>query len=95
MNYTALVAIERGTPNEQGWRKLVRRADAGHLGENFPTESAPLLVLHHLSDLHVCDTRELLTAKRLEGDHGIEPVQELGPELLAHCSEHLLASHLE
>ena len=78
MNYTALVAIERGTPNEQGWRKLVRRVDAGHLGERFPTESAPLLVLHHLSDLHVCDTQSPLRPEFLDrwGDAD-SPIHEI------------------
>jgi len=78
MKYTSLVAIERGAPNEQGWRKLSRRPDAAHVGERFPADSEPLLILHHLSDLHVCDTQSPLRPEFLDrwGD-GDSPIHEI------------------
>ena len=46
-----------GEANELGWRDLVVQADQPHIGHRFPTTSIPLLLLHHLSDLHVCDAQ--------------------------------------
>ena len=66
MNYTFPMAIMRGTPNEKGWRLLLREEDAGYLGEKFPTKSEPLLLLHHLSDLHVCDSQSPLRPEFLD-----------------------------
>ncbi len=51
------MAFTRGTPNEKGWRNLFKTSDEKHSGVAFPTESTPLLIMHHLSDLHVCDTQ--------------------------------------
>ena len=60
------MSIERGTPNEHGWRELVRRSADQHFGEQFPSESEPLLILHHLSDLHVCDSQSPLRPEFLD-----------------------------
>lgn len=60
------MAILRGVPNEKGWRLLVEEPDNPHLGETFPHNSEPLLVLHHLSDLHVCDTQSPLRPEFLD-----------------------------
>ena len=60
------MAILRGVPNEKGWRPLVRAPDSSHFGEIFPRKSEPLLVLHHLSDLHVCDTQSPLRPEFLD-----------------------------
>lgn len=51
------MAYRRGEPNEKGWRNLDEVVDPPYLGEAFPKESRPLLVLHHLSDLHICDAQ--------------------------------------
>ena len=51
------MAYMRGTPDEKGWRNLDPVEDPPHIGGPFPKESEPLLVLHHLSDLHVCDAQ--------------------------------------
>lgn len=60
------MTIERGDPNSQGWRELVRKRVDPHLGEIFPTASEPLLILHHLSDLHVCDSQSPLRPEFLD-----------------------------
>ncbi len=72
------MAIERGKQNEFGWRELLNTPDAGHLGVQFPRESEPLLVLHHLSDLHVCDTQSPLRPEFLDrwGDAD-SPIHEI------------------
>ena len=51
------MAYERGEPDEKGWRNLNEVVDPPYIGESFPKASQPLLVLHHLSDLHVCDAQ--------------------------------------
>ncbi len=49
--------IQPGAPNEKGWRDLIYVAGEEHSGEAFPKDAKPLLVMHHLSDLHVCDAQ--------------------------------------
>ena len=51
------MAFARGEANSLGWRNLVNVAAEPHCGHTFPASSTPLLVLHHLSDLHVCDAQ--------------------------------------
>ena len=51
------MAFARGEANSLGWRNLVQTPAEKHCGHEFPKESAPLLLLHHLSDLHVCDAQ--------------------------------------
>ena len=51
------MAYARGEPDALGWREIIAAADEAHLGHSFPTESTPLLIMHHLSDLHVCDAQ--------------------------------------
>ena len=51
------MAFARGEANSLGWRNLVSVAAKPHCGHTFPASSTPLLVLHHLSDLHVCDAQ--------------------------------------
>eukprot|EP01037_Dinobryon_pediforme_P000984 gene984-993_t len=58
--------IRRGLPNEAGWRELEFATDLGYLGEEFPSASEPLLILHHLSDLHVCDSQSPLRPEFLD-----------------------------
>jgi metallophosphoesterase (TIGR03767 family) len=60
------MAFRRGTPNDKGWRNLEEIVDSPHLGENFPSKSSPLLVLHHLSDLHVCDSQSPIRPEFLD-----------------------------
>ena len=60
------MAFKRGKPNEQGWRDLEEVADPPHLGESFPEISEPLLVMHHLSDLHVCDAQSPIRPEFLD-----------------------------
>ena len=60
------MAFKRGRPNEQGWRDLEEVADPQHLGESFPEISEPLLVMHHLSDLHVCDAQSPIRPEFLD-----------------------------
>ena len=47
----------RGEANALGWRNLVKNKDESHIGHDFPALSTPLLIMHHLSDLHVCDAQ--------------------------------------
>ena len=51
------MAYVRGEANSLGWRDLISSADEVHIGHEFPAISTPLLVMHHLSDLHVCDAQ--------------------------------------
>jgi len=51
------MAFARGEANSLGWRNLVNVAAEPHCGHSFPASSTPLLILHHLSDLHVCDAQ--------------------------------------
>jgi len=60
------VAFARGEPNELGWRHLVEVSPPGHVGEDFPKSSVPLLLLHHLSDLHVCDAQSPIRPEFLD-----------------------------
>ncbi len=60
------MAFNRGEPNAQGWRPLVEVAAAPHVGEVFPEHSIPLLLLHHLSDLHVCDAQSPIRPEFLD-----------------------------
>ena len=60
------MAFKRGEPDEKGWRRLVQVADPEYLGEEFPIQSEPLLILHHLSDLHVCDAQSPLRPEFLD-----------------------------
>lgn len=60
------MAFRRGRPNEKGWRDLEIVADTPHLGEIFPEEFQTLLVMHHLSDLHVCDAQSPIRPEFLD-----------------------------
>lgn len=60
------MAYKRGLPNQQGWRDLEEIPDALHLGDIFPKKSVPLLLLHHLSDLHVCDAQSPIRPEFLD-----------------------------
>ena len=60
------MAFRRGAPNEKGWRELEEIPDPQHLGETFPAECVPLLLLHHLSDLHVCDSQSPIRPEFLD-----------------------------
>ena len=60
------MALERGTPNEKGWSDLVWVPDEQHLGGEFPKSSKPLLLLHHLSDLHICDAQSPIRPEFLD-----------------------------
>ena len=51
------MAYQRKSPNEKGWSDLEFIADPTHVGATFPQKSDPLLLLHHLSDLHICDAQ--------------------------------------
>ncbi len=51
------MGFKRTEPNEKGWSELHRVADDKHVGAEFPKSSTPLLLIHHLSDLHVCDAQ--------------------------------------
>ena len=60
------MAFRRGAPNEKGWRELEPVPSPPHTGEQFPTHSEPLLLMHHLSDLHVCDAQSPLRPEYLD-----------------------------
>ncbi|MSZ06544.1 MAG: TIGR03767 family metallophosphoesterase, partial [Actinobacteria bacterium] len=51
------MAYVRGQANALGWREIIESPDEVHIGHAFPTTSTPLLLMHHLSDLHVCDAQ--------------------------------------
>ncbi len=51
------MAFVRGEANSLGWRNLVIERDETHCGHPFPEASTPLLLIHHLSDLHICDAQ--------------------------------------
>ncbi|HUW78279.1 MAG TPA: TIGR03767 family metallophosphoesterase [Candidatus Nanopelagicaceae bacterium] len=58
--------IQPGEPNEKGWRDLIYVDGEEHLGEAFPVDAKPLLVMHHLSDLHVCDAQSPIRPEYLD-----------------------------
>lgn len=58
--------IQPGDPNDKGWRDLIYIEGEEHIGEAFPIDAKPLLVLHHLSDLHVCDAQSPLRPEYLD-----------------------------
>ncbi len=60
------MSFKRGLPNAHGWRDLEEVANAAHIGAEFPSHSQPLLLLHHLSDLHVCDAQSPLRPEYLD-----------------------------
>lgn len=60
------MAFRRGEPNEQGWRDLEEVTDPPHVGDSFPKVCEPLLVMHHLSDLHVCDAQSPIRPEFLD-----------------------------
>ncbi len=60
------MAFKRGKPNEKGWRNLEEAPDEVHIGLTFPPHSTPLLVMHHLSDLHVCDAQSPIRPEFLD-----------------------------
>lgn len=60
------MAFRRGNPNEKGWRDLEVVPDPPHLGDSFPQECEPLLIMHHLSDLHVCDAQSPIRPEFLD-----------------------------
>lgn len=60
------MAILRGSPNAKGWRPLISEPDSAHIGEKFPSESEPLFIVHHLSDLHLCDSQSPLRPEFLD-----------------------------
>jgi metallophosphoesterase (TIGR03767 family) len=60
------MAFRRGAPDQKGWRQLDIVPDQPHLGEPFPQKSEPLLLLYHLSDLHVCDSQSPLRPEYLD-----------------------------
>ena len=51
------MAYMRGQANALGWREIIEGPDEVHIGHAFPATSTPLLLMHHLSDLHVCDAQ--------------------------------------
>ena len=60
------MSFKRGLPNEKGWRELEEVPNPEHIGSEFPSHSEPLLLLHHLSDLHVCDAQSPLRPEYLD-----------------------------
>ena len=60
------MAFQRGRPNQKGWCNLEQTADPPYIGEAFPSQSRPLLILHHLSDLHICDAQSPLRPEYLD-----------------------------
>jgi metallophosphoesterase (TIGR03767 family) len=60
------MAFRRGAPNKKGWRELEEIPAPIHLGETFPRQSVPLLLIHHLSDLHVCDSQSPIRPEFLD-----------------------------
>jgi len=60
------MAFTRDTPNDKGWRNLLPAPQEVHRGVTFPDQSTPLLVMHHLSDLHVCDAQSPIRPEFLD-----------------------------
>jgi metallophosphoesterase (TIGR03767 family) len=60
------MAFIRKSPNEKGWSELEQVSEQAHVGAEFPKQSQPLLVMHHLSDLHVCDAQSPLRPEFLD-----------------------------
>lgn len=60
------MAFKRGDPNEKGWRDLEEVPNPPYRGHAFPKEFDPLLVMHHLSDLHVCDAQSPIRPEFLD-----------------------------
>lgn len=60
------MTFKRGAPNEKGWRNLEEVPTLPHLGDSFPTIFQPLLAMHHLSDLHVCDAQSPIRPEFLD-----------------------------
>ena len=60
------MAFRRGEPNDKGWRDLEDVLDTPHVGSPFPDVFDALLVVHHLSDLHVCDAQSPIRPEFLD-----------------------------
>jgi metallophosphoesterase (TIGR03767 family) len=60
------MAFRRGEPNAKGWRDLEEVLHAPHLGSQFPEVFETLVVIHHLSDLHVCDAQSPIRPEFLD-----------------------------
>lgn len=60
------MAFMRGNPNDKGWRNLEEVPNPPHLGAAFPEEFDALLLIHHMSDLHVCDAQSPIRPEFLD-----------------------------
>ena len=60
------MAYKRTPANAQGWSELEIVTDEKHVGATFPEKSKPLMLLHHLSDLHVCDSQSPIRPEFLD-----------------------------
>ncbi len=89
------MAFRRGAPNTKGWRELERVAAEDHGGPQFPKESEPLLLLHHLSDLHVCDAQSPLRPEYLDrwADPN-SPIRELVGTIGTYRPHAMLSPHV-
>ena len=59
------MAYQPGPAGAGGWRDLVEVQPEKHSGE-IPPNGKTLLVMHHLSDLHICDAQSPIRPELLD-----------------------------
>lgn len=89
------MALARGTANQKGWSDLRRVPDEPHVGAEFPKRSKPLLILHHLSDLHICDAQSPIRPEFLDRWADPDsPIREMVGTIGTYRPQSMLAVHV-
>lgn len=89
------MSFKRGLPNSLGWRELEEVPNSTHIGAEFPERSEPLLLLHHLSDLHVCDAQSPLRPEYLDRwADPTSPIRELVGTIGTYRPHSMLTPHV-
>lgn len=89
------MAFARGEANELGWRNLVKVPSEAHCGHAFPSTSTPVLLLHHLSDLHVCDAQSPTRPEYLDRNADPDsPIREQVGTIGTYRAHSMLSPHV-
>ena len=89
------MAFRRGEADSKGWRNLEVAPDEVHCGHAFPATSTPLLLLHHLSDLHVCDAQSPTRPEYLDRHADPDsPIRELVGTIGTYRPHSMLSPHV-
>ena len=89
------MAYKRTPANAQGWSELEIVTDEKHVGATFPEKSKPLMLLHHLSDLHVCDSQSPIRPEFLDRWADPEsPIRDVVGTIGCYRPQTMLAPHI-